>query len=52
MKGEVPEDLTEEPPPPIPDRVDPPFHHKFKDAMNAAYRFYNINTIGHCIIIF
>jgi len=38
MKGEVPEDLTEEPPPPIPDRVDPPFHHKFKDAMNAAYR--------------
>ena len=39
MKGEVPEDLTEEPPPPIPDRVDPPFHHKFKDAMNAAYRF-------------
>ena len=44
MKGEVPEDLTEEPPPPIPDRVDPPFHHKFKDAMNAAYRFYNINN--------
>ena len=46
MKGEVPEDLTEEPPPPIPDRVDPPFHHKFKDAMNAAYRFYNIDTMA------
>ena len=25
MRGEVPEDLTEEPPPPIPDRVEPEF---------------------------
>ncbi|CBY41076.1 unnamed protein product, partial [Oikopleura dioica] len=38
MRGEVPEDLTEEPPPPIPERVEPVFHHKFKDAMNRAYR--------------
>ena len=38
MKGEVPEDLTEEPPPPIPDRVEPEFHHKFKEAMNSAYK--------------
>ena len=38
MKGEVPEDLTEEPPPPIPDRAEPDFQHKFKDAMNNAYK--------------
>lgn len=38
MKGEVPDDLTEEPPPPIPDRVEPDFKHPHKDSMNAAYR--------------
>ena len=38
MRGEVPEDLTEEPPPPIPERVEPDFHHPYKEHMNRAYR--------------